>query len=305
MNKNPIFKTLSATLLMGGATSAAEATPLTFNYTGTVQNWTVPTTGTYRIQAIGAHGGNSNFKSGGSGAEVAADFTLTQGQSFSFYVGGQGSYGKYSAGGGGGSFVSGPGGQVFLVGGGGGGGGYVSYGVSASLTTSGTDGYNNPGAAGTGGNGGTGGGGGDYGGGGGGVLTNGTSNNSNIYGGRSLLNGLAGGAGYSGSGGGASGGAGGFGGGGGGSSNGSGGGGGYSGGGGGYGAGGGGGSFILASGANPFASVTTNTGNGVITIQASGGGGGSVPELDALAGTGALTLLGFGLALAGERRRRA
>jgi hypothetical protein len=30
-----------------------------------------------------------------------------------------------------------------------------------------------------------------------------------------------------------------------------------------------------------------------------------VPEIDALAGSGALTLLGFGLALAGERRRRA
>lgn len=36
-----------------------------------------------------------------------------------------------------------------------------------------------------------------------------------------------------------------------------------------------------------------------------GGGGTAVPEIDALAGTGALTLLGFGLALASERRRAA
>jgi hypothetical protein len=41
-----------------------------------------------------------------------------------------------------------------------------------------------------------------------------------------------------------------------------------------------------------------------LTVETLGGGTG-VPEIDALAGTGALTLLGFGLALVGERRRHA
>ncbi|GAB5389362.1 MAG: hypothetical protein Alpg2KO_23300 [Alphaproteobacteria bacterium] len=86
------------------------------------QDFTVPETGTYRITSSGAQGANVGGRSGGNGAVVRADFSLTQGDTLTMVVGQTGLFGEDGAGGGGGSFVVlNNGGQPLLVGGGGGG----------------------------------------------------------------------------------------------------------------------------------------------------------------------------------------
>ena len=46
-----------------------------------IQEWTVPSTGTYRIEAYGAQGGNgSGSSTGGLGARMRGDFSLTEGE---------------------------------------------------------------------------------------------------------------------------------------------------------------------------------------------------------------------------------
>ena len=87
-----------------------------------IQQWTVPSNGTYRITTAGARGGQT----GGNGATLRADFALTQGQVLNLVVGQRGGNdpGGAGAGGGGGSFVySGAiGGNGLLLAAGGGGG---------------------------------------------------------------------------------------------------------------------------------------------------------------------------------------
>lgn len=78
--------------------------------------WTVPKTGTYRITAAGAKGGNAyrdwlgNYVTGGYGASMAGNFSLTQGQKLWLLPGKMGndtpSTESGGAGGGGGSFVT-------------------------------------------------------------------------------------------------------------------------------------------------------------------------------------------------------
>jgi len=267
----------------------------TFNYTGTIQTYTVPAGVTYiNIKASGAKGGATRTSTnGGLGASMSGYFAVTAGQEIQLLVGAKG--GNHSSGGGGG------GGGSFAVlgndintgtlliaasGGGGAGGGYMSFwygtnqinggsGNSGLVTIAGGSGNGGDcqscsGAGGTSGNGGTGGRGyqGAAGGGGGGYLTDGTS--SSLYtpiglGGMALLNGGLGGNG--------NGGRGGYGGGAGGGptySAGGGGAGGYSGGaGGGQGGnigsgGGGGGSFN--SGTNQVNTAGANAGNGQVVI---------------------------------------
>ena len=76
----------------------------TFNETGGIVTYTVPTTGIYDIVAYGAQGGGG---AGGLGAEIGGDVSLTAGEVLTIAVGGQG--GTYNRGysGGGGSFVVG------------------------------------------------------------------------------------------------------------------------------------------------------------------------------------------------------
>ena len=81
-----------------------------------IQEWTVPSTGTYRIEAYGAQGGNRDG-AGGKGARMRGDFSLDEGDIIFILVGQKGtdSYnrdynyqGKASndgGGGGGGTFV--------------------------------------------------------------------------------------------------------------------------------------------------------------------------------------------------------
>lgn len=190
-----------------------------FSYSGKLQTFTVPTTGTYDIVAEGAQGGFSDSESiPGKGAEVGGDFQLTAGEMLSIVAGGQGQQANFSGGGGGGSFVypANALGQPLLAAGGGGGAGAISApGGDGQAGTTGSNAANGPSGiplGGLGGTNGTGGGGGDgvaqrddghpdaAGGGGGGYFTsgeNGTGGNSSAgegFGGQSVLNGAAGGA---------------------------------------------------------------------------------------------------------------
>ena len=71
-----------------------------------IQEWTVPSTGTYRIEAYGAQGGNgSGSSTGGLGARMRGDFSLTNGEVIKIMVGQQGGEDGNSVGGGGGTFV--------------------------------------------------------------------------------------------------------------------------------------------------------------------------------------------------------
>jgi hypothetical protein len=271
---------LIAALLTTGALFAsalpigsASAAAIVFSYTGTVVAYTIPTTGIYDIDATGGQGGQNTLgESGGRGAQVDGDLTLTQGTVLDIVVGGAGVNASqyFGSGGGGGSFLWTVGGLIAAAGGGGGGSYYYSNGVAGQAGTSGTAaGGNNTqnGAGGTGGNGGGGGTGPYYNAGGGaGWLTNGGNglNGNAGYGGLSSPT-FAGGAGNNG------GSAGGFGGGGGGGDIGGGGGGGYSGGGGGGqanggGGGGGGGSFLAGNVTENSLIAGENVGNGQVTI---------------------------------------
>nr|XP_058958801.1 uncharacterized protein LOC131785858 [Pocillopora verrucosa] len=210
-----------------------------------IQLWTVPRTGKYRIEAIGASGGYSEdsfIETGGRGARLIGNFNLTKDEIIHVLVGQKGEKGNSNpktAGGGGGTFVVRENNISLIIAGGGGGIKKISEqhpGCDASINTTGNAGNNWPlGTGGSNGHGGKTSGGG----GGGGFYSNGQSSRSGSgRGGKGYLQGGEGGNGK-----------GGFGGGGGlrGGNRGAGGGGGYSGGNGGaneqFSCGGGGGSF--------------------------------------------------------------
>jgi hypothetical protein len=85
--------------------------------TAGIQSWTVPTTGNYSIQALGAAGGGIN---GGLGASITGEFALTSGDVLQILVGQQGSEVDLGTGGGGGSYVVLTGSPIIVAGGGGG-----------------------------------------------------------------------------------------------------------------------------------------------------------------------------------------
>ncbi len=239
--------------------------------TAGIQFWTVPYTGTYRIEAFGARGGCN----GGNGARMRGDFALTQGTQLKILVGQQGSAAPASVGngGGGGTYVAKADNAPIIVAGGGGGTGHDCYADYDMSGVTGIDGIK--GKYETAGLGGVNGQGGGYGlttqgvpnaGGGGGFYGDGGSI-GHANGGKAFVNGGVGGSTT-----------GGFGGGGGSdqfiygcgaSPHGGSGGGGYSGGGGGAtncnGPGGGGGSYN--NGANPSNSAGANSGHGSVTIN--------------------------------------
>ncbi|MFZ0596234.1 MAG: HYR domain-containing protein [Flavobacterium sp.] len=244
---------------------------VTINTQG-IQEWKVPKTGKYSIQALGASGGNapaSNFI-GGNGANISGEVDLTAGEIIKIVVGqqGQATSDNYGAGGGGGSFVTTFTNTAIVVAGGGGGAGLEDdASKEASITTTANNGENggNGGTALNGGNVGSG----NYiaGAGGGGFNTNGSDGLERpSKGGISFLNGAVGGLNQDGSNGG------GFGGGGGGADN-----CGYGGGGGGYAGGGpagydggcggnGGGAGSFNSGANQNNTGGSNSGMGKVVI---------------------------------------
>jgi hypothetical protein len=68
-----------------------------------IQLWTVPMTGTYRIEVWGSQGGGGGY-TGGFGARMRGDFELTKGTQLKILIGQQG--GNSYGGGGGGTFVA-------------------------------------------------------------------------------------------------------------------------------------------------------------------------------------------------------
>ncbi|MBT3636671.1 MAG: hypothetical protein HN531_07010 [Opitutae bacterium] len=138
------------------------------------QKWTVPATGTYAIEAVGARGGNQLGKTGGSGAYVQGHFNLTAGQQLTLVVGqaGEGttSNGYGTAAGGGTFVVSDTNNTPLLVAGGGGGAGGSKNGGDALVNANGQNGYSSGSDGGANGFGGLG----ISGGGGGGFLGSGT-----------------------------------------------------------------------------------------------------------------------------------
>src|SRR3984893_9109205 len=206
-------------LLLGGATllalaasePAAHAQRVNFIYTGKLDTFKVPETGTYQIVAFGAQGGSGTFCAptcvvgvGGRGAEIGGDFSLPAGETLQIAVGGAGmsaGIGPGGGGGGGGSFVVGPGNTPLVIAGGGGGGG----GAAPDIPLPGPGGLTGPNGGsvdfsppfrnGNGGTNGNGGGGGQGGCGGGGFFSAGGDANFPIFlaGGGGAFPGLAGG----------------------------------------------------------------------------------------------------------------
>jgi hypothetical protein len=102
--------------------------------TAGIQAWTAPHTGTYRIEAFGAQGHSADTSySGGLGARVRGDFSLTTGETIYIIAGQVGTGDGCSGGGGGGSFVVDDAGAAMLVAGGG-------AGTRSSVSQDGCDG---------------------------------------------------------------------------------------------------------------------------------------------------------------------
>ena len=256
-------------------------TQTTFNFTGSIDTYTVPAGATsIKIECYGAQGAGDNGTLGGLGAYMSGDFTVTPGQQFKILVGGHGTaeLGQMSSGGGGGSFVTDMSNAPYVIAGGGGGsnGTPVNGDENAPTTNNGLNGYSpsnpsNYGVGGVGGNGATNGPSTPCAGNGGGLLTDGAPESccGDSQFGIAFVNGgtanTGGGCGTLSPGG--------FGGGGSGGNYGCGGGGGYSGGGANYhtgGNGGGGGSFNNGTNQNNIAGANTGNGQIIITVLCDG-----------------------------------
>lgn len=109
---------------------------VTINTQG-IQEWVVPATGTYSIEAHGASGGSHPTYSG-HGANIYGEVNLTMGTTLYILVGQMGSQNSTgnSDGGGGGTFVTDGTNPLVIAGGGGGAAQTVTSGQDASLTSS-------------------------------------------------------------------------------------------------------------------------------------------------------------------------
>jgi hypothetical protein len=115
------------------------------NVTNGTQQWTCPTTGTYRITCMGANGGSNIAQNAGRGASIITDVTLVQSTVYNIIVGQCGQSGGNNGGhGAGGSFVFtgnvGTGELIVAAGGGGGTGHDIGFGGNGSQTGSPTTG---------------------------------------------------------------------------------------------------------------------------------------------------------------------
>jgi hypothetical protein len=142
--------------LCSGLIAFAQPVTTTFNYTGSVQTFTVPSCVTsLTIETRGAQGGavtaQSPFPQGGLGATMIGDFTVAPGDVLSLVVGGRGNSDPSSSGGGGGSGVNLNGTALIVAGGGAG----VDFqdptftGQDAVITSDGVTGNGGGGAGGT------------------------------------------------------------------------------------------------------------------------------------------------------------
>jgi len=110
-----------------------------------IQEWMVPASGTYRVEAFGAEGGAGSAQSGGAGAKVIGEFNLSKSEEINILIGQKGNDG----GGGGGTYVTksphNTSSSILLVAGGGGSGaccGNPQAGGSGLISTSGGSGIN-------------------------------------------------------------------------------------------------------------------------------------------------------------------
>ncbi len=120
--KRTVLLALFPALMIFSSNEEARATIIDFGYTGSIETYTIPTTGSYDITASGAQGGGYNSAgaiAGGMGATIGGDLSLTSGEMLHILVGGMGASQSYP----GGSF------------GGGGGGSFVALGNSLSSST--------------------------------------------------------------------------------------------------------------------------------------------------------------------------
>ena len=122
-----------------------------------IQQWTVPYTGEYRVEAIGAAGGygktrdkkSSTSSYRGRGARMVGNFTLSKGEIIHILVGQEGTINNspqypFASGGGGGTFVVRGGSTPLIIAGGGGGMETLlsrQPGCDASVSTTGNPGY--------------------------------------------------------------------------------------------------------------------------------------------------------------------
>ena len=122
-----------------------------------IQQWTVPYTGEYRVEAIGAAGGYGKTKDKkgstssyrGRGARMTGSFSLSKGEIIHILVGQEGTINNspmypFASGGGGGTFVVRGGSTPLLIAGGGGGVETLlsrQPGCDASVSTTGNPGY--------------------------------------------------------------------------------------------------------------------------------------------------------------------
>lgn len=106
----------ACTTAYGGTTLAGEV-----SVSGGKQSWTVPLDGTYRIEAHGAQGKSAeSTRTGGRGARMRGDFSLTKGQVLTIIVGQEGTQNSCNGGGGGASAVNRSTTALLVAGGGGG-----------------------------------------------------------------------------------------------------------------------------------------------------------------------------------------
>ena len=137
-----------------------------FTVVNGIQYWVAPYSGKFRIEAAGAAGGNGNAGTGGAGAKMIGEFSLTAGETIRILVGQKGGNNpavtadiNRTGGGGGGTFVVrspfNTNASILVVAGGGGGSGSSSGGGAGQTTTSGQSGRGaSSGAGGTNGGGG-------------------------------------------------------------------------------------------------------------------------------------------------------
>ena len=150
----------NATFTSLGATGEEGPTELGDHYAGQdhdgqvtlsrgIQQWTVPYTGQYRIEAVGSAGGygRNDAQYRGRGARMVGTFNLSQGEIIQILVGQEGGirHNGRSSGGGGGTFVVRRNNTPLIVAGGGGGLRAVESrhgGCDASTNSSGNPGHN-------------------------------------------------------------------------------------------------------------------------------------------------------------------
>ena len=155
------FSAFSAVFTNLGTSGRLGPTTLGSHYTGQdhdgqvtlssgIQQWTVPSTGSFRIEAVGAAGGydrsSTPGQNQGRGARMIGTFSLSKGEIIQILVGQEGGINTVSqtAGGGGGTFAVRGSNTPLIIAGGGGGMEHSQTrhaGCDASTNTTGNPGY--------------------------------------------------------------------------------------------------------------------------------------------------------------------